>query len=105
MLTGCNDRVLDEFRSLRWLGTVPKHLDYVNTQFLLVGESSGIDKAMQPAEKDAEAKDKDDPVEEMEKLEDEDTERMKDLGKDDSAAIFTDLEVHAKGYPKLQTTF
>lgn len=86
------------------MGTLPKHL-VPNAQFLLVGESSGLDKAMQPDESDEKAKDKEDPIEEMEKLEDEDTERMENLGKDASEAIFTDLEASAKGYPKLQTTF
>ncbi|KAJ4418525.1 hypothetical protein N0V82_005505 [Gnomoniopsis sp. IMI 355080] len=96
--------ILDEFRSLRWMGTVPKHL-VPNAQFLLVGESSGIDKAMQPDEKDEKSQDKEQPMEEMEKLEDEDAERMESLGKDASEAIFADLDAHAKDYPKLQTTF
>lgn len=82
------------------MGTLPKHL-IPNAQFLLVGESSGLDKAMQPDKKDGKA----DPIEEMEKLEDEDTERMENLGKDASEAIFADLEAQTKGYPKLQTTF
>lgn len=86
------------------MGTLPKHL-IPNAQFLLIGESSGIEKAMQPDEKDQKAEGKVEPIEELEKLEDEDTERMQNLGKDDSDAIFTDLEAHAKDYPKLQTTF
>lgn len=87
------------------MATLPKHLDVVDTQFLLIGESSGIDKAVQPDKDDQKNGDKEDPVEEMEKLEDEDTERMQHLGSDDSAAIFADLEAQAKDYPKLQTTF
>ena len=98
-------RVQDEFRSLRWMPTQPHHLDYVNTQFLLIGESSGLDKAMQPDPKDKKAGDKEEPLEELEKLEEEDTHRMQDLAGDDSKAIFADLEVRAKDYPKLQTTF
>ncbi|KAF3013559.1 hypothetical protein E8E14_010674 [Neopestalotiopsis sp. 37M] len=96
--------VKDDFRSLRWMATSPKHLDYVNTQFLLVGESSGLEKATEPQKKDQEAG-KEEPLEELEKLEDEDTHRMEDLKGDDSAAIYADLDVHAKDYPKLQTTF
>lgn len=84
------------------MGTLPKHL-IPNAQFLLVGESSGIDKAMESDEKDD--KGKEDPIEEMEKLEDEDTKRMEHLGKDASEAIFLDLNAQAEGYPKLQTTF
>ncbi|KAI2775940.1 hypothetical protein F4815DRAFT_372309 [Daldinia loculata] len=93
----------DGFRGLRWVATQPKHLDYVNTQFLLIGESSGIKKATEPqrGQKDGQ----EDPVEELEKLEDEDTHRMESLPGDDSAAIFGDLHVRAQDYPKLQTTF
>ncbi len=96
---------MDEFRSLRWIGTLPKHLDYANTQFLLIGESSGIEKAMQPAEEEKGDGKEEEPIEELEKLENEDTKRMKHLSKDASAAIFADLQAHARDYPKLQTTF
>lgn len=97
-------RILDEFRSLRWSATQPKHLDHVNTQFLLVGESSGVDKALEPQKKDQE-EGKDEPAEELEKLEEEDAERMRDLSSDDASRIFADLQAQAREYPKLQTTF
>ncbi|KAI0394313.1 hypothetical protein F5Y17DRAFT_265381 [Xylariaceae sp. FL0594] len=96
--------VQDEFHDRRWLPSKPHHLDYVSTQFLLVGESSGIEKAVEPQKKDEE-EGKDKPVEELEKLEDEDTHRMEDLKGDDSEAIFADLHARAKDYPKLPTTF
>lgn len=96
--------ILDEFRSLRWMGTLPKHL-VPSSQFLLVGESSGIQKAMQPDQKDEKDSKKEQPIKEMEELEHEDAERMEQLGKDDSDAIFADLEAQAKSYPKLQTKF
>lgn len=86
------------------MGTLPKHL-IPNAQFLLVGESSGLDKAMQQDSKDENDDTKQEPIEELEKLEDEDTERMEHLGKDASEAIFSDLTAQAKDYPKLQTTF
>jgi hypothetical protein len=89
---------------LRWVPTQPKHLDYVNTQFLLVGESSGVEKALAPQKEDQE-EGKTEPAEEMEKLEDEDVQRMKELSKDDSGRIFADLQVNAGDYPKLKTTF
>ncbi|RYP74134.1 hypothetical protein DL771_003192 [Monosporascus sp. 5C6A] len=94
--------IQDEFRSLRWIGTNPKHLDVVKTQFLLIGESSGIQKATEPQKK---AEGNEEPIEELEKLEDEDTRRMEHLKGDDSSSIYSDLEVHAKDYPKLRTTF
>lgn len=70
--------ILDEFRSLRWTPTQPKHLDYVNAQILLIGESGGLDKATQVQTED-EKKDTDTPLEEMEKLEGEDEIRVKHL--------------------------
>lgn len=63
------------------MGTLPKHL-VPKSQFLLVGESSGLEKAMQPDKKDEKNKSKEQPIEEMEELEHEDTERMEHLGKD-----------------------
>lgn len=97
--------VLDEFRSLRWMGTLPRHL-VPNAQFLLVGEPSGVDRALQADERDGKARDEvEEPIVEMEKLGEEDAERMEHLGKDSSEAIFKDLEASAQGYPKLQTTF
>jgi len=96
--------ILDEFRSLRWLPTQPKHLDYVNSQVLLIGESSGLDKAVEPQDKDQKAG-KEEPKEVLDHLEEEDLERMRHLPGDQSASLFADLEVHAKDYPKLQTTF
>ena len=60
---------------------------------------------MEQPKKDQEDDDKEKPVEELEQLADEDVARMKDLGEDDSAAIFADLQARAKDYPKMQTTF
>ena len=54
------------------MGTQPKHLDYVNAQFLLIGESGGeLGKAVEQQDKDAK-EDKETPAEELEKLEHED---------------------------------
>ncbi|KAI1176548.1 hypothetical protein F4777DRAFT_597543 [Nemania sp. FL0916] len=107
--------VQDEFRKLRWMPSQPRHFDYVNSQILLIGESSGIEKALEPVEGDkkgeengereGEEKGKEAPKEELEKLEDEDTHRMEMLKDSDSAAIFADLGALAMDYPKLETTF
>ncbi|CAP67706.1 uncharacterized protein PODANS_1_15960 [Podospora anserina S mat+] len=96
--------LLEEFRSLRWAPTQPRHLDYVNTQFLLVGESSGIAKALEQQKKD-QKEGKNEPAEELEQLEEEDAQRMQDLDDDDAARIFADLQADAGHYPKLPTTF
>lgn len=96
--------ILEAFRSRRWMPTQPSHLDFVNTQILLVGESSGLKKALEPPDEDTRQR-SESPAEEMEKLEEEDAERMKALSEDDAGRIFADLEVRAKDYPKLQTKF
>lgn len=96
--------LLEEFHSLRWMATQPKHLDYVNTQFLLMGESSGLENALEPQRNDKK-EGKEEPAEELNRLEEEDAERMKGLGGDDAAGIFADLQADAGDYPKLQTTF
>lgn len=70
----------------------------------MVGESSGVKKALWPQEED-QKEGKEEPAEEMEKLEDENAQRMKALSKDDSGRIFADLQAQAGEYPKLQTTF
>ncbi len=100
----CTGRLLEEFHSLRWVPTRPKHLDYVNTQVLLVGESSGVTKALEPQEESAK-EGMAEPQEEMEKLEDDDALRMEGLGRDDSERVFADLQADSSDYPKLQTTF
>jgi len=97
-------RILEAFRSRRWMPTQPSHLDFVNTQILLVGESSGLKKALEAPDEDARQR-SESPAEEMEKLEEEDAERMEALSEDDAGRIFADLEVRAKDYPKLQTKF
>lgn len=100
----CSGRIQNEFRSLRWMPSKPAHFDYVNSQILLVGESSGIRKAVEPQKEDVN-KDKEEPEKVLENLEEDDLKRMKHLGDDQSEAIFADMHVQAKDYPKLQTTF
>ncbi|KIW11398.1 hypothetical protein PV08_10698 [Exophiala spinifera] len=92
--------LLDEFRSLRWKPLEPKFLDYVNAQFLLIGES--YDKATEGRPKD-ERENNRLPEEEIEKLEGEDEIRIKHLKGDDS--VFVDLGVAAKDFPKVPTTW
>ena len=93
---------MEEFRDLRWAGTKPAHLDYVNAQLLFVGESSGIEKAMEPRKKD-QKEGREEPREVLEELEEEDVARMKNLP--DSDAVYKDLEARAGEYPDLLTTF
>jgi hypothetical protein len=78
---GYSEEIQNEFRDLRWMPLQPKLLDYEGTQFLLIGESSGIEKAMEKATHGDEKKDAETetPLEEMEKLEGEDERRVKHL--------------------------
>jgi len=96
--------IIDEFRALRWLPTKPEHLNYANAQILLIGESQGLEKALEPQEED-QKEGKEEPEEALEHLEEEDLKRMRDLPGDQSASVFADLTIRASDYPKLQTTF
>ncbi|KAK6220139.1 hypothetical protein QIS74_05641 [Colletotrichum tabaci] len=98
------DKIKDQFRDLRWMPTKPEHLDYANAQVLLIGESSGIEKAVEPKKKDVK-QGNDDPETVLQEIEDEDIKRMEHLSGDDTASIFADLQARAKDYPQLQTTF
>lgn len=82
----------------------PEHLNYANAQILLIGESSGIEKATEPQKKDEE-EGKEEPMEVLEHLAEEDLDRMRHLPGDQSASVYADLQAHAEDYPKLQTTF
>lgn len=76
---GFSEEIMKEFRSLRWMPTQPKHLNYEYCQFLMIGEGEkGLEKATEPQEKDVKH-DKTAPLEEMEKLEEEDEMRIKHL--------------------------
>lgn len=96
---------MHEFRSLRWLPARPAHLDYVDAQILLIGQSAGSDMAAEPRKEDQEAKEGEEAREVLQSLEDEDLKRMRHLPGRQSASIFADLHVQAKDYPRLQTTF
>ena len=93
---------MDEFRNLRWMPAQPRHLDYANAQLLIIGESSGIEKATEQLPRD-EKNDKDTPLEEMDKLEHEDQIRVKHLKGDDT--VFADLGLTSKDLPKFLTTW
>ncbi|KAL8833456.1 MAG: hypothetical protein Q9170_004265 [Blastenia crenularia] len=71
--------ILDEFRGRGWMPLQPSLLDYENTQFLIIGHNEeSLDKATIPQPED-EKKGKEEPKEEMEKLEHEDDLRVQHL--------------------------
>lgn len=73
-------------------------MDYENAQLLLIGEASGLDKAVEPQIEDKE-KDKEEPLDILDRFEEEDLERMRHPG-GESESLFADLHAHAKGLPK-----
>ncbi|KAI4260886.1 MAG: hypothetical protein LQ352_000041 [Teloschistes flavicans] len=95
--------ILDEFRGRGWMPLTPKLLDYENTQFLIIGHNEGaLEKATVPQADDVK-QEKEEPKEEIEKLEHEDNLRVDHLKGDDT--VFEDLGLSSKEYPKLQTTW
>ena len=99
----------------------PKYLDYENSQLLLIGhKEDSLDKGTVPQKEDQE-ENKDAPKDEMEKLEHEDKIRVEHLkgtipysrrytlaltdGSSGDDSVFEDLNISAKDYPKLQTTW
>ncbi|OAA61886.1 hypothetical protein SPI_04745 [Niveomyces insectorum RCEF 264] len=96
--------IRDSFRSLRWVPLRPEYLDYPNGHILLVGESSGTEKAFgedQPSARSREVS------AEVEELADEDLNRMQQLGESDAEAIFTALKAkdQAEGQPEPVNAF
>lgn len=66
------EKIMKNFRNLRWMPLEPELLDYENTQFLVIGEGMGnFEKATEAQQKDENDGKKETPDEEVEKLEDE----------------------------------
>lgn len=94
---------IEEFAGRGWMPAEPKHLDYANAQMLLIGEDFESSSNLEPTEKDAKSEEKETPLEELEKLEEEDEHRVEALKGDDT--IFADLGISSKEYPKVMTTW
>lgn len=75
---GYSQELQDEFRNLRWMPMKAEHLNYEGCQFLMVGEGEqGINKATE--QQGGDEKKEETPMEEMQKLEDEDEIRIEHL--------------------------
>ena len=99
----------------------PECLNYANAQFILIGHKDNELEKAADQQPEGEDQGKDKPIEEMEKLEDEDHNRIEHLkgssSRHGSAAkrrvnqregddsVFVDLELNSQDYPKLQTTW
>jgi len=71
-----HSRIIEEFRGLAWSAVQPKHLDYANTQILLIGDN--IESAVESTTKDKKHH-KETPQDELEQLEHEDELRIEHL--------------------------
>ncbi|KAI9801673.1 MAG: hypothetical protein M1833_002355 [Piccolia ochrophora] len=95
--------IQDDFRGRGWMPLQARMLDYDNTQLLLIGEGQDeMKKAVEEQPKD-QKQDKAAPLEEMEKLEEEDDERVNHLKEDDP--VFVDLDLDSKEHSTLQSTW
>lgn len=95
--------IIEEFGGRGWMPIEPKHLDYANSAFLLIGENFDSSNNLEPAAKDEKNDEKETPQEELEKLEQEDEQRVQNLRGDET--IFADLGISSKEYPKVLTTW
>lgn len=93
----------EEFRGRGWMPPAPKHLNYANSQILLIGEDFENSNNLEEAAKDAKDDNIETPQEELEKLEKEDEVRVERLKGDDT--VFADLGLSSKEYPKVMTTW
>ena len=100
---GFSKEILEDFHGLRWKGLQPRHLEYPNAQFLLIGEAGGeLGKAVEASAAD-EKHDKETPEEEIQWLEDEDSHRTGQLSGEDT--IFEDLGASQKEFPGIKSTW
>ncbi|KAL0257772.1 hypothetical protein SLS55_006935 [Diplodia seriata] len=96
--------MIAEFRGLAWVSVKPQYLNYDNVQILLIGEGTddNFGKAVEPKSKD-QREGKDEPQEELEKLEHEDELRVEHLHGNDT--VFDDLKISKNEYPQVPTTW
>ena len=99
----------------------PECLNYANAQFILIGHKDNALEKAADQEPEGEDQGKDKPIEEIEKLEDEDHIRIEHLKgsyschastakerinrREGDDSVFVDLELNSQDYPKLQTTW
>jgi hypothetical protein len=94
------EEIMNDFGGLAWMPVhKSEYLDYPNAQLLLIGE--GQDKFGSALEGVDDKKD--DPEQELEKLEDEDQIRVQALHNED--AVFEDLHIKKGDYPEVKTTW
>ncbi|OAA71242.1 hypothetical protein ISF_01793 [Cordyceps fumosorosea ARSEF 2679] len=91
--------ILEEFGSHRWVPTKPEHLDYKNTQLLLIGQGEKPQLTTGDVEGQAKVED------EMEVLMEEDLKGMQHLSSNESEAIFADLHAKSEWFHNIPESF
>ncbi|GIJ87526.1 hypothetical protein Asppvi_006434 [Aspergillus pseudoviridinutans] len=97
------ESVRQKFGDYRWVPLEPEFIDYPNAQFLMIGEATddlGKAATAEPGKKETH---EEQPGEELEKLEQENEERIESLKGDET--VYEDLGLDAKNYPKVPTTW
>ncbi|GKZ23086.1 hypothetical protein AbraCBS73388_009431 [Aspergillus brasiliensis] len=97
------ESVREKFGDYRWVPLQPEFIDYPNAQFLMIGEATDDLGKAATAEEGGKQANEAQPGEELEKLEQENEERIEALRGDDT--IYEDLGLDAKNYPKVPTTW
>ncbi|KAE8153993.1 esterase-like activity of phytase-domain-containing protein [Aspergillus avenaceus] len=73
------ESVREKFQDYRWVPLTPEFIDYPNAQFLMVGEATDDLGKAATAESDGKRPEEEQPGEELEKLEEENKERVESL--------------------------
>ncbi|RHZ57963.1 hypothetical protein CDV55_104721 [Aspergillus turcosus] len=97
------ESVRQKFADYRWVPLEPEFIDYPNAQFLMIGSATddlGKAATAEPGQKKVH---EEQPGEELEKLEQENEERIESLKGDET--VYEDLGLDAKNYPKVPTTW
>ncbi|KAL1859380.1 hypothetical protein Plec18167_006665 [Paecilomyces lecythidis] len=97
------ENVKEKFGDYRWIPLEPELINYPNAQFLMIGEGQDEFKKAASAEPDGKQAHEEQPGEEVEKLEEENEERIEALGGDH--AVYEDLGLEAEKYPQVPTTW
>ncbi|KAJ9296862.1 hypothetical protein DTO271G3_5061 [Paecilomyces variotii] len=97
------EHVKEKFGDYRWIPLEPELIDYPNAQFLMIGEGQDELGKAATAEPGGKQPHEEQPGEEVEKLEEENEERIEALGGDH--AVYEDLGLEAEKYPQVPTTW
>ncbi|KAM3522856.1 hypothetical protein MY4038_008437 [Beauveria bassiana] len=91
--------ILEEFGSYRWIPTKPEHLNYKNTQLLLIARGEKPQLATGDEEGQAKVED------EIEELMEEDLKGMQHLSSNESEALVADLHAKSKWFHDIPSSF